>query len=181
VGKTIAMNKKLATLALVLLCAATLAGMQPAAAQSVGAGAAFSKGRTHLVISGGTGYAFDDTYFVIGAGASYYVIDGLSVGLGLEYWSSGSPTMYKVTPSVTYVFYKVPTVKPYVGAFYRRAYIDGLPDLNSAGGRAGAYVEAGRNTYVSLGAVYETYLDCKTSIYRKCENTYLELGVTFAF
>ena len=55
--------------------------------------------------------------------------------------------MYKITPSVQYVFYQVPHVSPYIGAFYRRTYIDNLSDLNSAGGRAGVYIAAGQNAH----------------------------------
>ena len=41
--------------------------------------------------------------------------------------------MTKITPSVQYVFHQMQALKPYVGAFYRRTDIDGLPDLDSAG------------------------------------------------
>jgi hypothetical protein len=88
--------------------------------------------------------------------------------------------MYKITPSVQYVFHQVP-LKPYVGAFYRRTSIDGLPDLDSAGARAGIYFQAGRNAYFGVGAVYESYLDCSTTVYRSCESTYGEATFTFAF
>jgi hypothetical protein len=59
--------------------------------------------------------------------------------------------------------------------------VDGLPDINSAGGRAGVYVQAGRNAYVGAGAVYESYLDCNTTTYRSCSDTYPELSFTVAF
>ena len=55
-------------------------------AQNVGVAGAFSKGRTHFVVTAGTGYAFDETYLVLGLGANYYLIDGLNVGL---HWSTG--------------------------------------------------------------------------------------------
>ena len=51
----------------------------------------------------------------------------------------------------------------------------------SAGARAGVYVEAGRNLYIGIGAAYESYFDCKNSIYRKCDSTYAEVSFTFAF
>jgi hypothetical protein len=89
--------------------------------------------------------------------------------------------MYKITPSLQYVFHRVPAVKPYVGGFYRRTEIDGLPDLDSAGARAGAYLEAGRHSYIGFGAVYESYLDCEKSVYRSCDSTYAEVTFTIAF
>lgn len=175
-GEHTTMNRKLSALVLaVAACAFTL----PAAAQTVAG--AFSKGSTHFIVSGGTGYAFDETYFVLGLGANYYLMDGLSAGLQLESWSGSSPGMTKITPSLQYVFHKVPHVKPYLGAFYRRTYFDNLPDLDSAGGRAGAYFQAGRNMFIGAGVVYESYLDCNTTTYRKCDGTYGELSFTVAF
>jgi hypothetical protein len=155
-----------------------LVSAAPAAADVAGV---FGKGRVHVAMIGGTGYAFNDTYFVLGAGASYYLVDGFNVGLYAESWSGGEPGITKVTPSVQYVFYQLRPVKPYVGAFYRRTYIDGFPDLDSAGGRAGVYVTAGRNTFIGAGAVYESYRDCDTGIYRECSDTYPEISITFAF
>jgi hypothetical protein len=153
--------------------------LSPAAAQTVAG--AFSQGRTHFVLTASSGYAFDESYFVLGLGASYYLLDGLSVGLFLESWSGSDPGMTKITPSVQYVFHQMQAVKPYVGAFYRRTDIDGLPDLDSVGGRAGLYVQGGRNAYIGLGAVYESYLDCNETTYRKCDSTYAEVTFTIAF
>lgn len=141
----------------------------------------FGRGRTGVVVSGGTGYAFNQSYFVLGVGLTYYVMDGLNVGLLAESWTGADPHLTKVTPSVQYVFYQVPVVKPYVGAFYRRTYVSNLPDINSAGGRAGAYVAAGRNAYIGAGVVYESYLDCNKTIYNSCSETYPEISFTFAF
>jgi hypothetical protein len=174
------MNKKLA--AITVAAVATFASTPPAtAAEATGAVAGtFSKGRTHFFITAGNGYAFDESYLVLGVGVSYYVIDGLSVGLSLESWTGSDPGMYKVTPSVQYVFYQVP-LKPYVGGFYRRAYVDGSPDINSVGARAGVYLTAGRNAYLGIGAVYESYLDCNKSVYRSCDDAYPEVSFTIAF
>lgn len=158
---------------------AVLATTPPATAADVAG--VFGKGSTQLVVTAGNGYAFDQSYFVLGAGVSYYFIDGLNAGLFLESWSGSDPHLYKVTPSVQYVFYQVPVLKPYIGGFYRRTYIEGQPDINSVGGRAGAYVRAGRNAYIGAGAVYESYLDCNTAVYRSCTSTYPELSFTFAF
>src|SRR6267378_3428406 len=123
------------TLAATALAAVAIFASPPAAAADVGA--AFSRGSTQVGVTGGTGYAFDQSYFVLGVGVGYYLFDGLSIGLSLESWTGSDPKMLKVTPSVQYVFRQVPVVKPYVGVFYRRAYVDGLPDIDSVGGRAG--------------------------------------------
>jgi opacity protein-like surface antigen len=163
------------------VAAAACASAAPAMAQSVGVAGGFSKGKTHLVATAGTGYAFDESYLVLGLGASYYLFDGFNVGLFYESWTGSNPKMTKITPSVQYVFYQVQHVKPYVGAFYRRSSIDGLDDLDSVGGRAGVFLQAGRNAYFGLGAVYESYIDCNTGTYRKCSSTYGEASLTFAF
>ena len=89
--------------------------------------------------------------------------------------------MTKITPSVQYVLHRMQTVKPYVGAFYRRTDIESLADLDSLGARAGVYVQAGRNLYLGLGAVHESYLDCNKSTYRSCDSTYAEVTFTVAF
>jgi len=170
------MTKTSTTLVTVVL--ATISGAPAMAADVAGV---FSKGRTHLAVVVGNGYAFDESYTVLGAGVSYYLADGFNIGLYAESWTGGDPGIYKITPSVQYVFYQVPHVSPYLGAFYRRSYIDGLEDLNSVGGRAGVYIAAGRNAFIGAGAVYESYLDCNTTIYSECSNTYPELSFTFAF
>jgi hypothetical protein len=141
----------------------------------------FAQGRTRLSVVGGTGYAFGENYFVFGVGASYFVLDGLSAGLDLEWWSGADPNIFKVSPSVQYVFYQVPSVSPYVGAFYRRSYIDGFNDLNSGGARAGVYIPVGKNTHIGVGMVYESYSGCDKSTYDSCTSTYPELSVTVAF
>jgi hypothetical protein len=170
-------NTAAAAIAALALCAFTV----PAAAQSGSVAGAFGKGRTHFVVTAGSGYAFDESYLVLGVGASYYVVDGLNLGLHYEYWSGSDPKLSKLTPSIQYVFHQVPTVKPYVGAFYRRTYIDGRDDLDSAGGRAGVYIQAGRNVYIGAGVVYESYIDCTEGVYRKCDSTYGEVSFTVAF
>jgi len=169
------MTKTGVTLAAMLV---TIASAPVAAADVAGV---FSQGRTHVAVVGGSGSAFNDSYFIFGVGVSYYLVDGLNIGLSAETWTGGDPSITKVTPSVQYVFYQVPRISPYVGAFYRRTYIDNLPDLDSIGGRAGVYIAAGRNAYIGVGGVYESYLDCDTSLYRDCTDTYPEISLTFAF
>ena len=152
-----------------------------AAAADVGVAGAFSKGRVHFGVTAGSGSAFDDDYIVLGVGASYYLLDGLGVGIHYEWWSGGDPDITKWTGAVQYVFHQMQPVKPYVGGFYRRTDIDGLPDLDSVGGRAGIYIGAARNAYIGVGVVYENYLDCNETVYRSCDATYAEVTFTFTF
>jgi opacity protein-like surface antigen len=164
------------------LAAASLAlAASAATAADVGVAGAFSQGRVHFAVTAGSGSAFDESYFVLGVGAAYYLVDGLGVGIHYEWWSGGDPDVTKLTGSVQYVFHQVQPVKPYLGGFYRRTDVDRLPDLDSLGARAGVYIGAGRNAYIGLGVVYESYLDCEESIYRSCDSTYAEVTFTIAF
>lgn len=139
----------------------------------------FGQGQTHFLLEAGSGYAFDNNYLILGAGVSYYVRDGLGVGLSYENWSGGGPGINKISPSVQYVFYQASSVQPFVGGFYRHATIAGLPALNSAGVRAGVYVAAGSNSAISIGFVQESYLNCDTAVYSSCTESYPEISFTF--
>lgn len=151
-------------------------------ANAAGVGGLFSQGRTSIAVSAGNGYAFDNSYLVLGASATYYVVDGLGVGLSLENWSGGSPLITKYAPLVQYVFYRTSPVKPYLGGFYRHTNVSGLPSIDSVGARAGIYYSSsGSNGYVGLGLVYESYLDCANSIYSPCTSAYPEISLTFVF
>jgi hypothetical protein len=141
----------------------------------------FAKGKKQVTVLGGSGYAFDETYFVIGGGVSYFVMDGLNVGVQAEAWTGGDPSIYKYTLSSNYVFYKTPRVAPYVGVFYRYTDIESRDSIESVGGRAGAYLKIGSNGYAGFGAVYESYLDCNPRIYGSCDEVYPEISFTFAF
>jgi hypothetical protein len=166
-------------LARTFLTLAILACALPAQAQSVAG--AFAQGRTHLYVSGGAGSSFGQSYFVLGAGVDYFLLDGLSAGLAFESWSGADPSFTKITPSVRYVFYGVQSVKPYVGGFYRRTDISGGQSLDSVGARAGVFIRTGRSAYLGLGVTYESYLDCQPSVYETCDSTYPELSFAVVF
>ncbi len=155
---------------------------QPGSADvGVGAGTSFGQGRTQLSVFGGSGSAFRQDYFVLGVGANYYVFQGLGLGLHFESWFGNSPDIYKLTPSVQYVFTQIPSVKPYVGVFYRRVFIENFSDLNSVGMRGGAYLPVGPNMHLGLGGVYESYLDCDESTFDSCDELYPEISFTVSF
>jgi hypothetical protein len=148
---------------------------------AAGMAGVFGQGRTQFSLVGGNGYAFDNNYFVIGASVSYYVLDGLGVGLSVEKWSRGNPGITKYSPFVQYVFSQGSSVTPYVGAFYRHTVVDGLPDINSVGERAGINIVSGSNAYISFGFVQEVYLNCQRTVYRTCSETYPDFGITIGF
>ena len=137
---------------------------------------AFSKGSTTLGVVAGSGRAFDDDYIILGVGAGYYLINGLELGIDIQQWFSGDPSITKVSPQIKYVFTQAGAVKPYLGGFYRRTYIEDLEDTNSYGYRAGAYFSSSNRVYIGGGVVYETYEDCSRFV--DCSNTYPEVLIT---
>lgn len=148
---------------------------------AAGVGGAFGQGRIHYMLMAGSGNAFDNTYAVIGAGASYYVLDGLGVGFSIENWSGADPKIVKYSPFAQYVFDQVLSVQPYVGGFYRHTAVDGLASIKSAGARAGIYIAAGPKAYISVGMVNESYIDCQKTVYLSCSEIYPDIGFTFSF
>lgn len=158
-----------------------------AVAASVGTGGvstAFSKNSTSVGVVLGSGSAFNDNYVILGLGIGYYVARGLEIGIDLQHWFSGEPSITKVSPQIRYVFTQPKIVKPYVGAFYRRTYygsykgID-LDDQDSYGYRAGAYFSTDNRVYIGGGVVYEEYKDCISST--DCSTTYPEILFTVSF
>jgi len=149
--------------------------------QAAGISGMLAEGRAQFSVTAGNAYAFENRYFVIGGSASYYVLDGLGVGISLENWSGSGPRITKYAPFVQYVFYQIPLWHPYVGSFFRRTTVAGLPSINSVGARAGVMMASGANASVSIGFVHESYLDCNVSVYRVCSETYPDISVAFGF
>ena len=142
---------------------------------------AYGKGRKNFSIGGGNGQAFNSNYFIVSASASYYAMDGLSVGASFENWSGGSHGITKIAPSVQYVFYQMPSVQPYVGGFYRHTTVSGLPNIDSYGARVGINMASDSNAYMSAGLVYENYVGCRQTIYSSCRSTYPDVNFNFGF
>ncbi len=141
----------------------------------------FNQGRSNLIITGGSGSAFNDDYIILGMGYGYYLMNGFQLGIKFDLWLDGKPSIYQVTPDVQYVFHKVPKVKPYVGAFYTRSYIESLDDLDAFGYRGGVYLVTGGRSYVGIGGAYRKYQDCKETIYTDCSTSYMEFSFLLSF
>ena len=155
-----------------------------ASAGSGGLGAAFSRNSTSIGVFAGSGSAFNDDYIVLGVGVGYYVAEGLELGIDLQRWFSGEPTITKVSPQIRYVFTRAQPVKPYVGAFYRRTSFDdfnsiAIDDQDSFGYRAGAYFSSNNGVYIGAGFVYEEYKDCLRVT--DCSTTSPEILFTISF
>ena len=159
-----------------------LAAANFASAASIGSGGfgtAFSKGSTSIAIVAGSGRAFQDDYVILGVGAGYYVIKGLELGIDVQHWFSGDPAITKVSPQIRYVFTRQKNIKPYIGTFYRRTFVENLDDEDSFGYRAGAYFSSNNGVYIGGGIVYEEYIDC--SAFTSCSYTYPEILFSVSF
>lgn len=158
-----------------------------ASAASVGTGGigtAFSKGSTSVGFILGSGSAFNDNYYILGASVGYYVTRGLELGVDVQRWFSGEPSITKVSPQVRYVFTQAKVIKPYLGAFFRRTYFGdfkgiSIDDQDSYGYRAGAYFSSNNRVYIGGGIVYEQYKDCDAFV--DCSTTYPEILFTVSF
>jgi hypothetical protein len=141
----------------------------------------FANGSMRLSVLVGNGYAFDESYLVVGVGFGYFVAKGLELGLDAESWSGANPGITKISPAVRYVVPTNSAIRPYIGAFYQRTMIENYNDLNSAGGRAGIYFLSGQGSYFGAGVVYEQYLSCDQAVYHSCSSTYPEIIFAIAF
>ncbi len=149
-----------------------------------GIGTAFSKNATTVGFILGSGSAFNNNYTVLGAGLGYYVARGLELGLDVQHWFSGEPSITKVSPQIRYIFTQAKVIKPYVGVFYRRTYFGdfkgiSIDDQDSSGYRAGAYFTSNNRVYIGGGIVYEQYRDC--AAFDDCSTTYPEVLFTVSF
>lgn len=143
----------------------------------------FAQGRIRLSIALGGGTNFRDDYLVVGAGLGYFLLDGLEASVTGMAWFLGDPFIGTVTPGLTYVFYQVPTVHPYLGGFYRHYFIgSGFEDLDSYGGRAGVYLMLGQSGFIGGGAVYERLFGCQEGeVWEDCDQWYPELTFAIVF
>ena len=141
----------------------------------------FRQGMTRLSIIGGSGAAFDQRYFILGAGGGYYVLDGLELGLDFEAWLGNDPMLVKLSPQLRYVAYMVPVVHPYGGLFYRHLFVEDFEDLESIGLRGGLFYVIGGRAALAMGVVQEFFLGCDERRYRSCSDTYPEFLLSLVF
>jgi hypothetical protein len=140
----------------------------------------FSQGSQAVSVILGSGSAFNDDYLILGLGYGYYVINGLELGIDAQFWMSGDPSITKLSPKITYVFTQPERIKPYLGAFYRRTFVDDFDDFDSIGYRAGLNFMGQGNFFFGLGVVYEEYRSCDDNIFSNCSDTYPEILFSFS-
>lgn len=153
-----------------------------AQAGSVTAGTSlFQAHRWRGSFSASSAQGVGETYIVAGLGLGYFIANGLEAGLDGEAWVGSSPQIYKLTPGIRYVYSGFERFWPYVGGFYRRTFYEGLNDLNSYGGRYGAYMALSGNAYAGIGGVYEILAGCDEKSYGSCTSSYPEITLSLSF
>src|SRR5512135_268343 len=66
----------------------------------------FAGGSRRASVLIGNGYAFNESYLVVGVGVGYFAARGFELALDLESWTGSDPGITKLSPSIRYV---VPT------------------------------------------------------------------------
>jgi len=124
---------------------------------SVYAGGVFSMGSKNVGITAGTDNSFGNTYTVLGANVSYFIVDNLSIGASYQAFLGADPTINEVTVPVTYhIPLEGMSYRPYLGAFYNQTFIDKpYKDSNIYGGRLGVSLQTSLNSFMSFGWVQE--------------------------
>jgi hypothetical protein len=137
----------------------------------------FSRGSVRLTLLVGTGSTVRENYLILGAGAGYFLADGLELGLDYEAWILASPVFHRLSPETKYIFHMIPVIKPYVGVFYRHTFVtSGYEDMDHVGARGGIfYVPKGGRMFVGGGAIYERLLDCEDTSLVDCDEVYPEI------
>ena len=141
----------------------------------------FAQHRKRISATVGNTYSDGESYLLVGVGFGYYFLHGLQLGIDSDLWLLGSPTIWNVSPELRYVLQTEGHVHPYVGTFYRHAFVFDLPDQDSIGGRLGFYARTGRGAFIAAGAVYERWLSCDEDTFRSCDNLYPELSFALTF
>jgi len=138
----------------------------------------FDEGTMGAAVTVGSGTGYNSTYTILGISANYFMLNGLSVGVGYRGWFGGTPTMNEIDLPVTYYVPLKSNVRPYGGVFYRYTFVSGdYSDYNTYGARAGISYVQGRG-YFAAGWAQEWYENAEGN---KGTNGYPEImaGISF--
>jgi hypothetical protein len=141
----------------------------------------FDRGKIGISIGGGSTSAFSHTYYVLGGGVGYFVLDGVELGLSGLVQFGADPSIEKLSPSLRYVAQplvgKWPVI-PYVGGFYTHWFVGKpYPDVDTVGGRGGGLFVSGQ-VVLGLGVVYERIISACTM---DCDLVYPDVTISLSF
>jgi len=154
------------------------------AADADPAGAPFDPyGRNRVRAGGVVGVStnFDDPYFQVGGGVSWFFVRGLELGVEATALLIEDPFIVQLTPGLRYVFADVPFLQPYVGFLYRRSFIEDDDDLSTMGGRVGVSWSSDDGLLLHGGLAYEHAFDCEETQFNGCNGFHPELGISASF
>jgi hypothetical protein len=143
----------------------------------------FEEGTVRASLGLGTGTLGDNRYFILGPGVGFFVLNGLELELDTEFWLGGDPSLFVVSPGVRYTVTQLGEFMPYVGGFYKHAFIKGWDDTDSLGARIGLTWDLSGRLMASGGVVYEHNLGCESTPDQalQCDRWMPELGLSFLF
>lgn len=142
---------------------------------------AAEQGASSFGLSLAPGRQLDQTYSVLSGRYGYYFAEDFEGSLGLEAWRGKEPSLYKVVPEIRYTVPLNPRARPYGALFLSRTFYDGLPDKNTFGGRLGFAFTINRGASLGVGIVHERISACDAGTYRKCNQTWPEIGLSFSY
>jgi len=168
-------------LALGLLLAAPALAPPPAAAAAEGparASTPYSQGKMRVGLGGGGFGRSGNVSFYAAGSFGVFVVDNLELGADLGLFFGSGPFTMQLGPTLRYIIPAHEAIHPYFGAFYYHWFIgDGLPDVDTVGGRLGALIRTS-HLYFGIGLVYEHIV---SACARDCGSFYPEFGVSFLF
>lgn len=139
----------------------------------------FDKGKIAFGVVAGAGSINGDGYFVAGVSGDYFVMNGLSIGIGYRGWFGAAPTEHQITLSSNYYLSLNNQYHPYVGVFARETFLDDF-DYTSYGGRVGLAMRMSSTSYVSVGYAFEESSNCPFR-FDDCSDSYPEFVFSLAF
>ena len=143
----------------------------------------FEEGTVRASLGVGTGTLGDQRYFILGPGLGFFVLDGLELELDTELWFVGDPSLFVLSPGIRYTVTQLGDFMPYVGGFYKHAFIKGLDDTDSIGARLGISWDLAPGVMASGGVVFEYDLGCEAipELGVRCSRFLPELGLSLLF
>lgn len=126
----------------------------------------FDRGKVGVSLAVGAQTLAGVRRLVVGGGVSYFVLDGLQVGLSASHMFGDGPSITRLSPALTYVaqpLVSIWPVVPYVGGFYKHWFIgDHYDDADSIGVRTGLEFISGQ-LVLGIGIAFERVVSACTN------------------
>lgn len=140
----------------------------------------FAEGKTTFSLGGGLTSVGEARYFSLQGQLGYFMFDGLSAQLGVRAWLplDDTPSLYTLSPGVSYYLYQLKPIIPYAGLFYEHTFTDlPLASKDAWGGRAGLLWNSS-GLLLGFGVRLTRPFECAQA---HCDLVEPELTVLFSF